>query len=279
MIMKKINVLRRALSCVLAVLLSSSLAACGNTESDSGSDVKKIPVGVVNTAKPDAYIDDSGKLTGYDVEVLRAIDELLPQYELDLQTMEFTEILNGLTTGRILAGSQEFEWNADREANYLFGTVPLIGYNTYILTLDKPEYENVKGLEDFAGKSTFSFGGSGSWDNIISKFNEEHPDKEIKQPITYTAREDFITAITNGTIDFSSNNEQGFALLTQQYDTSKLKLHLDAKIYDSNSFILFGKTQTQLQKDFDGALQQLTDSGKLAELSIQFYGKDYTVKK
>jgi len=266
-----------SLSVLLAVLLMSSIVACKKTKAEKDG-VKVIPVGVTSTNKPDAYFDENGKLTGYDIEVLRAIDELLPQYKLDLQTMEFTEILNGLATGRVLAGSQEFEWNKERAANYLFGEVPLIGYNTYILTLDKPEYANIKGIEDLGGKSTINMGSGGSQEAIIRKFNDENPGNEIKTSAMFSGLEDLVNTLNTGVIDFWICNEQIFSNILNTYNVKNWKFHRNAKVYDSNSYILFGKNETQLQKDFDEALRQLTDKGKLSELSIKFYGKDYTVK-
>lgn len=275
----KNSVIKKSAAILSALLLA---AACAKTDSGNSGEpkeqVKTVPVGVLSTAKPDAYIDENGNLTGYDVEVIRAIGELLPQYRIDFQTMEFTEILNGLATGRVLAGSQEFEWNEERAANYLFGEVPLIGYNTYILTLDLPEYENIKSLDDLAGKSTFDMGSGGSWDAIVRKFNDAHPDNPIKTSATFSGFEDTVTAMNSGVVDFWVVNEQIFENLRSNYDIPNWKLHLDAKVYDSNSYILFGKNETQLQKDFDGALKQLTDNGRLSELSVEFYGKDYTVK-
>ncbi|MDR1135857.1 MAG: transporter substrate-binding domain-containing protein [Clostridiales Family XIII bacterium] len=265
----------------MAVLLSSCGGNANSSSSESsgdpsGSDPAVIPVGVCSTAKPDAYIDEDGKLTGYDVEVLKAIDELLPQYELDLQTMEFSEILNSLATSRVLAGSQEFEWNAERANTYLFGEVPLIGYNTFIITLDDPQYENITGLADLAGKSTLASQG-GSVEAIINSWNEENPDKEIKKVISGGTSEDYVNFLNNRVVDFIIANEQNFVRWTEDFNVDNWVFHEQAKIYDSNSYILFEKNQVQLQQDFDDALQELSDNGKLAELSIEFYGKDYTV--
>jgi L-cystine transport system substrate-binding protein len=293
--MIKINVSRKRAIVFLAVLLAAvmlaGLGACGGASgSTSGSAAEDasgasgdaapavIPVGVMSTAKPDAYIDDDGNLTGYDVEVLKAIDELLPQYELDFQTMEFAEILNGLATGRLLAGSQEFEWNAEREATYLFGKTPLIGYNTFVITLNDPQYENITGLADLAGKSTLASQG-GSVEAIINAWNEEHPDLEIKKVVSAGTSEDYVNFLNNKVVDFIIGNEQVFLYWTESFGVKEgdWVFHDQAKVYDSNSYILFEKSQTQLQQDFDEALQKLTDDGKLAELSLQFYGKDYTV--
>jgi len=92
----------------LVLLLMSSIAACTKTKANAGKDgVKVIPVSVVSTSKPDAYINEDGKLTGYDVEVLRAIDELLPQYKLDLQTMEDGSVVEEGTAAQIFSVPKE----------------------------------------------------------------------------------------------------------------------------------------------------------------------------
>jgi len=281
--MRNTTILQKVLAGALSLALAGGLTACGssstadtNTSSDSSA-VTVIPVGVCSTAKPDAYIDDDGNLTGFDVETLRAIDELLPQYEFDLQTMEFSEILNSLSTGKISMGSQEFEWNKEREENYLFGTVPLVSYKTYIVTLNDSQYDHVTGFADLAGKTTQVSTG-GSTEAQVNSWNEAYPDAQIETVVAGTSMEDWVNNLNNGVVDFLIFTEASFKYFSENYDTSNWVLHTDAEVYDSNSYILFGKTQTELQEAVDGALQELTDNGTLSELSVKFYGKDYTVK-
>ncbi|MDR1914313.1 MAG: transporter substrate-binding domain-containing protein [Clostridiales bacterium] len=284
--MKKIGLLKRFAVLGLNLILVSFSAACGssptaNSNADAGNveavAATVIPVGVCSAAKPDAYIDDDGKLTGYDVETLRAIDELLPEYEFDLQTMEFSEILNSLATGKILAGSQQFEWNKEREEKYLFGTVPLVGYNTYIITLDDPQYANITGFKDLAGKTTYVSQG-GSIEAQVNSWNEENPDLKINGYIGAGTSEEYVTVLNNRVVDFLVGTDQVYKYWTETFEITNWVLHTDAKVYDSNSFILFGKNQTELQQAADRTLKQLTDNGELAKLSIKFYGEDFTVK-
>lgn len=259
---------------------SASTTSTGTSSTGTGSysgTVSTIPVGVCSTAKPDAYIDDSGKLTGFDVEALRAIDDLLPQYKFDLQTMEFAEILNGLSTDKVLMGSQQFEWNKERAASYLFGTVPLLGYHTYIVTLKDPQYDNVTGFKDLVGKSALVSQG-GSVEAEVNTWNAAHPDQKIKSVISGGNPDESVSDLKNKVVDFEIFTEQDYNYMVQNYKITNWELHKNALVYDSDSFILFGKTQTQLQKDVDGALQRLTDNGTLAKLSTQFLGGDYTVK-
>ena len=43
-----------------------------------------------NSVSKHLFLDDKGNLTGYDVELVRAIDEKLPEYEFEFKTMEFS---------------------------------------------------------------------------------------------------------------------------------------------------------------------------------------------
>ena len=56
---------------LVAVLATSALVACSSGKSASGK--KTIEVGTVGTTKPFSYEEKDGKLTGYEIEVLREI--------------------------------------------------------------------------------------------------------------------------------------------------------------------------------------------------------------
>lgn len=286
--MSKKHVVKKVTSVFLVVTLVGALTACGSSVSDTnssslddttvGSDenVTVIPVGVCNSAKPDGYVDDDGNLTGFDVETLRAIDELLPQYEFDIQGMQFAEILNSLSTGKVLIGSQQFEWTQEREDNYLFASVPLVSYDTYVITLKDSQYDNITGLADLADKTTLVSVG-GSTEAQIATWNEENPDAHINT-VYWTEADELVNDLNNGVADSLISTYADYDYMAQNNDLSNWEIHYDAKVYDSNSYILLGKDQTELQEAVDGALQELTDNGTLAELSVKFLGDDYTIK-
>ena len=52
--------------------------------------VTKIVVGTGTAFPRICFIDENGKLTGFDVELVREIDQRLPEYEFELQTQEFS---------------------------------------------------------------------------------------------------------------------------------------------------------------------------------------------
>ena len=56
----------------VSVLAIGALVACSSS-SNKKTEKTKVEVGTVGTTKPFSYEDKDGKLTGYDIEVLRAI--------------------------------------------------------------------------------------------------------------------------------------------------------------------------------------------------------------
>src|SRR6478736_6594461 len=104
--MKKIVLIASALILVLAVTAcgsrnnkaSNAYSEAPAASTEAPAQVKKIIVGTGNQFPKVAFVDDSGKLTGFDVELVREIDKRLPEYEFELQVLDFTNILLSLET-------------------------------------------------------------------------------------------------------------------------------------------------------------------------------------
>jgi L-cystine transport system substrate-binding protein len=122
--------MKKLLTVSLALVLVLSLTACGNKNNNNANSglpsksaaassaaaspsesaeanseapvaVTKIVVGTGSQFPKVAFLDDSGKLTGFDVELVREIDKRLPEYEFELQVLDFTNILLSLETKKI----------------------------------------------------------------------------------------------------------------------------------------------------------------------------------
>lgn len=84
------------------LLLLGVLAGCGQGESaKAGSGVQTVIVGTGTDFPNIAFMDEKGELTGYDIEVMKAIDEQLPQYKFVFKTMDFSNLLTSLGNRKI----------------------------------------------------------------------------------------------------------------------------------------------------------------------------------
>ncbi|GHU83173.1 amino acid ABC transporter substrate-binding protein [Clostridia bacterium] len=276
---KKIAALTLAL-----VLTGSLLVGCSDTNTedktdtdtsksaDAGTDVTTIRVGTGNAYKPYCYIDDDGNLAGYEFEVLKAVDELLPQYEFTYEQYDFKNILLSIDAGKVDIGAHQFEINEDRVANYLFGEVPYTTFIRYIVVAK--DKEGISTLDDLAGKKVYASPGDNAT-YLFEQYNKEHADNPIKLDIIEgLSNEEIVTGIKSGKWDAYSATKRDIEDRNKQYgDVLKI---VGEPIISSNTYFVFKKGNTELQSAVDGALTQLKENGKLSQISIDVIGGDYT---
>ena len=101
---------------LVAVLATSALVACSSGKSASGK--KTIEVGTVGTTKPFSYEEKDGKLTGYEIEVLREIFKGSRQMKWNL-TNRVVFSLAGLDSDRFQIGANNISYSKEREENTL----------------------------------------------------------------------------------------------------------------------------------------------------------------
>ena len=83
----------------VSVLAIGALVACSSS-SEKKTEKTKVEVGTVGTTKPFSYEDKDGKLTGYDIEVLRAIFKGSDKYEVNFNKTKWASIFSGLDSDR-----------------------------------------------------------------------------------------------------------------------------------------------------------------------------------
>ena len=270
--MKKLA--RIALFLTLFAVFAAALSGCkntGGTGSESGG-VKTIAVGTGTSYKPYCYLDDDGNLAGYEYEVLKAVDKLLPQYEFKFETFDFKNILLSIDSGKIDIGAHQFEENPDRVKNYLFGEE---AYTTFIryITVDKGR-SDIKSIDDLGGKHVYAAPGDNAT-YFFQAWNEEHKDKPmILDVVEGVTTEELLAGLKSKKWDAYSATKRDVAQANEQYGDS-VKTVGEPHI-NSNTYFVFKKGNTELQEAVDGAVKELKSNGELAQLSIGIIGSDYT---
>jgi L-cystine transport system substrate-binding protein len=232
--------------------------------------VKTIIVGTGNAFKPYCYLDENGNLQGYEKAVLDAVNAKLPQYKFEYQTFDFKNVLISLDAAKIDIGAHQFEVNPERQAKFLYGSVP---YTTFILRIVvKKGRTDIKSLDDLAGKKLqVSEGSNDSY--VVGQYNQAHGNK-INVITNSADAETTVKSIENGTIDAFISIKRIVDSYNQTY--GDVLQTVGDPISTSNTYFIFRKDETQLQQDVDKALQELKDDGTLAKISIQILGGDYT---
>lgn len=263
---------------LLGLSTTAVLAACGSADAteenaaDQNPDAETVVVGTGNAYQPFVYLDENNELQGYEIEVLKAVDEKLEDYNFEYESSDFKNILTSLSAGKVDFAAHQYEHNDERASKYLYGEVGYTDYTLYIV--NQAGEEGYDTLDDLQGKNVFASPGS-NVAYLLEQYNSDHGDDE-KINIIYqeNANEIFVTGLQNGTAD---------AGILTKYDTNKYNEQFDANIEISSepisvskTYYLFDKEDEELQKAVDGALQELIDEGTLAELSKEILGDDYT---
>lgn len=297
--MKK-NTLRNLFTSVLAAsFVTASLAGCGQAANTSAAEtadtkeeaqaeapaetteaapaetveVKTIKAATGGGPKPYVYVGEDNQPTGYDIEVLKAAFDLIPEYDLEIEVTDFPSVFAGLNAGNYQIGVNNFSYNEERAASYL-----------YSLPYDKVSYVFVFGkdatpVKSFAEAAGLSFeGGAGvSVTNAVESWNEKNPDAQIN--ITYTEADTTVQlqhiqdgqtsfGIIDGPMYTAYVDEYGFEIGKSDIPEEETKLIAD-NLY---AYYILPKDQTELRDKIDEAIKELKANGTLKTLSEQFFG-------
>jgi len=271
----------KKISFYLLLVLAALLTACANSEktvgdasaqktAQSGKDVQKIIVGTGTQFPNICFLDDKGNLTGYDVELVRAIDEKLPEYKFEFKTMEFSNLLLSLETRKIDFIAHQMEVNSEREEKFLFNKEP---YNVFPLKVTVNEKNNaIQSIEDLKGKNV-SVSPTSNSAVFIEKYNKEH---NIGANIVYSSGSvDVNNQLATGRIDAIITTPFAVRYYNESNEAQQ-KVVGDA-LLNSKVYFLLNKDEVKLQQRLDEAIVELKNEGIVSELSKKWLGDDYTV--
>ncbi len=258
----------------LTTLISISvivLAACGSNDASGGSkeNVQEIIIGTGNDMLDIAYIDEKGKLTGYDVELLRVIDKRLEDVSFKFESMDFSNLLLNLETGKIDMIAHNMAKNKEREEKFLFNEQHYNAIPTHVVVNKKNK--DIHSIDDLSGKKVGVVPTSNA-SLFIEQYKKEHNlDTEIlyiptNTDITNQLKTGRIDALLSFPFSVKANNEQADA---QQKIVGEALLYTDI-------YFLFNKKDKELAAKIDGAVNELIEDGTISDLLVEWFDEDYS---
>ena len=275
MMNKKIS--RRGFLTAVAGAAALGLAGCGGTggaatgsASEAGDDLLtqiqdrgSMVFATEGTWSPWTFHNEAGDLTGYDIEVARAIAAELG-VEAEFAEGEWDGLLAGLDSGRYDTMANGVSVTEEREEKYDF-TEPY-AYNriAVITTADS----DIASMDDLAGKTTANTLGSS-----YAILAESHG-------ATNTGVDDFnqtIQLLESGRIDATLNDEVVFYDYLNQHPEANLKIAAENDEPTHVAFPLRKEAASEsLLAAMNDAIATLRENGTLSELSNEFFGIDIT---
>jgi L-cystine transport system substrate-binding protein len=236
---------------------------------------KKIKVGTIPTYVPFAYLDEDGKLTGYDVEVLRAVDELLPEYEFDFEAVDFTSLFPSLKDGHFDMVTCQLERNPEREVQYIFTEEVFFDFVAYFVVLEENNY--ITGIESMHGKIVGSAASSNQY-TFLASYLAEHPGAfEIKAITGAGSDADIYMNLSSKAWDAALLTKFDLIRIKENYPDISLKVSKkDGEEYivtHSPTYFMLSRSNTALRDAVDGALKTLKANGAVNALQERFLGQ------
>lgn len=183
--------MKKKLIAIASVSLSVIFGAtgCGNSgvqaanaqEAAEGADgVRKVVVAHTQAYAPYDFIDENGESDGYEVAVLKAVDELLADYEFEYVGTTDDDLLIGVESGKYQIGTKGIWWTAPRSESYVFPE-HYIGSSITGLTFKSEYADQIKDMESFAEFSgrLVPLAPQNAQYTIVENYNKANPDKQV----------------------------------------------------------------------------------------------------
>lgn len=271
--------LKKIVSILIAVALLSSITGCGSSAAKkSSSDIKAqtVVVGTEGAYPPYNYVDSSGKADGYDMAVMRALDDLIPEVNFKFQPTSWDSIFVALESGKFDIIASQIAKNPAREQKYQFSELPY-GYSGSSI-IYKGGRKDIKSLKDLYGKTVAAGVGSNNttW---LENYNKQH-NNPIKLKYYDGDVSVMLQDIAAGRVDATINNEVTTKLIAKKQSLN-LGYSLAPELGIQPVYLLFSKNTngTKYKKLIDKALKTLSKNGTLSKLSKKYLGADYSTEK
>ncbi|BAQ24423.1 transporter substrate-binding domain-containing protein [Streptococcus troglodytae] len=229
--------------------------------------------------KPFTFVKND-KLTGHNIELLKAMFKKLPQYQLKIEKTKFESIFSGLNSDRYQIGVNNFAKNAEREKNYLF-TDPIFK-NAYVVIFKKnsPLTKKVDSWSDLNGLSTVGSTGVNTT-TAIEEYNKKHTHKKIDFHYSAEDLASQLRSIESGKYDFLLMDKPMFDYYQKEFKynletksvSGSLKKELLAEPY---SYLIVSKGNQRLVKDINKALKEVVKDGTSKKINEKYFGEDYS---
>ena len=248
---------------------AASAQSAVSTSSAASTEVKKVVVAVASEEKPLSYTDDSGNLIGYEVDALKAIDQIIPEYEFDIQSVDADAEQVGLDAGKYALISEGLFKTKEREEKYL---LPEENVGVSLITIvTRGKDTGINTLDDLIGKKVAPVSPNGGIFNLLTAYNKDHKDqiKILTQENLSTA--DKYQGLVSGKYDANVAPSLGFK---ETKDKLKLDLRQSAPVKVNNTYFVLGKTQTDLTAKVNEALKKIKADGTLSKLAVKYFEED-----
>ncbi len=274
--------MKRELKITLAAaLMMLAVTPCFAASKSKKSKTKVRTINVAHTVTnvPYDFLDEKGQPDGFELSVLKAVDELLPEYEFKFHGVSDEELLIGTESGKYQVGTKGAWITEERKKKFLIPNNPLAA-SVIGIAFRAENAAQINDLESFARYSgkLIPISPQSAQYSVIQEYNDTHKDNQIKLvPSDVFDIADSYLWVLEGRYD-------AYFVLKLSYEKNVLKedgpyhQFADKLAYVPYKGIptwpLFNKKETELAAAYDKAVQTLKENGTISKLSLKYFGED-----
>jgi L-cystine transport system substrate-binding protein len=253
---------------IRSILLIALLQAVSVTSAFAADELAQIKsagvfkVGTEGTYAPFTYHDESGKLTGFDVDIASAIAQRLG-VKPEFVEGKWDGLIAGLDVNRYDAVINEVSVTDARKAKYDFST-PYI--TTRAVLIVRTDNTTIKTFDDLKGKK--------SANTLTSNFGKIAKDHGA-DVVGVQGFNESIDLLTSGRVDATINDSLSFLDFKKHKPDAQVKIVATDSSSDADqSAVLLRKGDPALVAAIDKALADIKADGAYAKISEKYFGKD-----
>jgi len=258
-------------SLALVSILAISITGCGNSASTStdASNVTVVKVGTGNSMPPFCSLDSNGNVVGYDVDVLKELDNRLTEYKFDIQSMDFTTLLVSIDSGALDVVSHQLVKSDARKQKYLF---PEQYYCLSPLSLAVKKDSGIKTLSDLKGKSINESPSSYEY-SLLTSYSQKTLGNSLKiNAVSDLSSADNFKQVANGQVDAALTYQSTYKKI--QDDLKLDNITLTDTVLVEDTYIMLAKGQEKLTAAINQALKDMLNDGTLAKIAKNDLSED-----
>jgi glutamine transport system substrate-binding protein len=234
----------------------------GQQEQEAGNQSEKVYlVGTEPTFPPFEMVDENNKITGFDIDLIKAIAED-QGFKVEIQDLGFDSLVSAVQTGAIDIIASGLSITPERLEAVDFSE-PYIDAGLSIAV--QHNNETIKGLDDLKGKVVaVQIGTTGA--DKANDLKEEGLIKDIKY---FNTVDVVMMELINGGVDAVINDLP----VTEAYMAKQPnKIKVVGEVLESDSYgFAVRKGNKELLEKINAGLKNLIENGKFAEIQLKYF--------
>ena len=219
-----------------------------------------LTIATEGTYAPFSYYDDKNELKGYDIDIAREVAKKL-NLKIEFLTAPWDAMLAAFDAGKADAVFNQVSVTDERKKKYDYAQHYTVVHGAIITHKDN---DDIKSFDDLKGKKNADSATS-NWAKVAASYGAQN--------VTVDSFSKSMELLVSKRVDTVVRDNIVFYDFIKQRPDAPVKIAAEGSDTDYTAPIV-QKGNTELAGQISKAIEELKNEGKLAEISIRYFGKD-----